>query len=129
LAGARRVILLSRLLVFGAILSGVMALAVPAVRAAPVDGSAAFDQYCIACHGADARGIDNLGVDLVGSEFVARTPEAGLVEFLRIGRLPDDPATLTGRSMPGFSWVSEGELKAIAVFLKSGTGRHLPPPG
>lgn len=87
-------------------------------------GSLAFDQYCIACHGPDARGIANLGVNLVGSVFVDRASMEQLVEFLKVGRPADDPASLSTRPMPGFSWVSESELESIAAFLKSlGTGK------
>jgi mono/diheme cytochrome c family protein len=100
-----------------------MSVAAPATVAGAADFDAAYEQYCVACHGADARGIDNLGVDLVASAFVAATSEQGLVEFLQVGRLPDDPATRTGRPMPGFSWVSESELESIAGFLKSRSGK------
>jgi mono/diheme cytochrome c family protein len=87
--------------------------------AAAADGSAAFEQYCIACHGADARGIDNLGADLVASAFVRARSTEELVAFLEAGRLADDPASRTGRPMPGFGWVTAGELKALAEYLKS----------
>lgn len=91
--------------------------------AAAPDGAALFDVHCIACHGPDGRGIDNLGADLVASAFVARNGEPALVEFLKAGRLPDDPASLTGRPMPGFAWVADSELRALAAFLKSRNGK------
>lgn len=91
----------------------------PAAAAAGPDGNALFDVHCIACHGPDGTGIDNLGVDLVASAFVAGSTEEGLVAFLQAGRLPDDPASLTGRPMPGFAWVTEGELRALAAFVKA----------
>lgn len=92
------------------------------MAAAAGDFNPQFDQYCIACHGPDGRGVANLGVDLVASAFVGRNSEAALVEFLKAGRLPDDPASVTGRPMPGFAWVPEGELTSIAGFLKSRSG-------
>jgi mono/diheme cytochrome c family protein len=111
---------LRRFVMSGMLTTGVAA---PATVAGAAVSDAAFEQHCVACHGADARGIDNLGVDLVASAFVAATSEQGLVEFLQVGRLPDDPATRTGRPMPGFSWVSESELESIAAFLKSRSGK------
>jgi mono/diheme cytochrome c family protein len=90
-----------------------------AVALATAAGNVQFDQYCSSCHGMDAQGIGNLGVSLIDSAFVARTSEQDLVEFLKVGRLPDDPATVSGRPIPEFSWVAEGELQAIASFLKS----------
>lgn len=86
------------------------------------DGSELFDVHCIACHGPDARGIEDQGVDLVASPFVARESAAGLVEFLKAGRVADDPASVTGRPMPGFYWVAESELEALAAFLKDRSG-------
>jgi len=109
-----------------AVVAAVAATQPPALRtaaAAAPDGAALFDVHCIACHGPDARGIDNLGVDLVASPFVARSAEPDLVGFLKDGRLPDDPDSLTGRPMPGFAWVAEGELRALAAFLKSRNGK------
>lgn len=94
-----------------------LALGPAAARAA--DDSPEFDQYCIGCHGPDGRGISSLGVDLVTSPFVAAQPAEALVAFLKAGRLPDDPASRTGRPMPGFAWVPDSELKALAAFLKS----------
>ncbi len=97
-------------------LAGCDASDAPAAAAARND---AFDQHCISCHGPDARGIDNLGVDLVASDFVRKSSEAALVEFLKLGRLADDPGTRSGQLMPGFGWVAEGELVSLAAFLKS----------
>lgn len=96
-----------------------MALAGADGAAAAADGSAAFEQYCIACHGADARGIDNLGADLVASAFVRARTVDELVAFLEAGRLADDPASSTGRPMPGFGWVTASELRALAEYIKS----------
>jgi ubiquinol-cytochrome c reductase cytochrome c subunit len=100
------------------------------VLAAAPDGSALFDVHCIACHGPDGRGIENLGLDLVASAFVAGQPQAELVGFLRAGRLPDDPDSVTNRPMPSFGWLTDGELRALAAFLKSRnvTRGRIPPP-
>ena len=87
--------------------------------AAGEDSNPQFDQYCSVCHGPDARGIDNFGVNLIDSAFVAGSSAAQLVEFLKLGRIADDPANVSGRPMPGFAWLSESELEAIAAFLKS----------
>lgn len=99
-----------------------------AVDAAAVDtpavdpGAAAYATYCIACHGADGAGVEGLGVNLVTSPFVARQSAAALLAFLKAGRLPDDPASVAGRPMPGFGWVPEAELAAIVAHLKSRPG-------
>ena len=78
-----------------------------------------FQQNCVACHGVDAKGVEGLGVNLIESPFVGRTSGKDLVAFIRQGRLPDDPNSRTGRPMPGFSWIPEADLQAIAAFVKS----------
>lgn len=93
---------------------------------AAAEDAASNDKYtanCMACHGPDLKGVDQLGVNLLTSKFVAAKSTGELVEFLKIGRMPDDPATVSGRPMPGFSWIPEAELQEIAAFVKS---RHVP---
>ncbi len=109
------------LLLVSTLLSATTLASLPGPPAAPVaaGGNVQFDQYCSVCHGPDARGVANLGVDLAGSAFVARASQEQLVAFLRVGRLADDPASITGRPMPEFSWLAESELESIAAFLKS----------
>ena len=80
--------------------------------------NAAFATYCMVCHGVDGRGVAGLGVDLVSSPYVASASPGALVEFLKAGRLPNDPASVSGRPMPGFAYVDEAELAAIASYLK-----------
>jgi mono/diheme cytochrome c family protein len=96
--------------------------AMPFMVASAGDDNPQYDKYCAACHGSDARGIQNSGVDLVTSTFVSNATPQALVDFLAQGRPSDDPASKTGRPMPGFSWVPEGELMSIAAFLKSPNG-------
>ncbi len=101
-----------------------LALAAAALPAAePADaGAAGYATNCIACHGADLAGVEGLGVNLVTSKFVAAQPAAALLAFLKAGRLPDDPATVSGRRMPGFGWLPEAELAAIVAWVKSRNG-------
>lgn len=92
---------------------------VACVGVAAADSNPQFEQNCVMCHGADARGVEGLGVDLVDSAFVAKSSAAELVAFLKQGRMPDDPASRTQRPMPGFSWIAETDLQAIASYLKN----------
>ena len=99
------------------------AVTAPAVATAAADGNFQYEQYCIACHGADARGVDGLGVDLVTSPFVAGISAKDLVEFLKTGRTAEDPQSQTNSPMPGFDWVSESDLQAVAAWLKGKTAK------
>ena len=77
-----------------------------------------FATQCVACHGADAKGVQGLGLDLTTSELVANSSAAELVEFLKVGRMPTDPASVTGIPMPGFAWLQPAQLEEVAGYLK-----------
>ena len=85
-------------------------------------GSAAtselYGQQCQACHGADARGVQGLGLNLVGSALVASSSEDELTEFLKVGRPADSPNSVTGVPMPGFAWMTDDQLSELTGYLK-----------
>lgn len=87
--------------------------------ASGADGQRLFNAQCISCHGFDALGVEGLGVSLVDSEFVSTSSQSELVEFLKVGRMPTDPGTVIGLVMPGFPWLAEQDLAALADYLKS----------
>lgn len=91
----------------------------PEPAAATAATPAIYAAQCTACHGADARGVQGLGVDLTASQLVADSSEAELIEFLKVGRLPTDPASITGIPMPGFAWMAAGDLDEVAAYLKT----------
>ncbi|MCB0074956.1 MAG: cytochrome c, partial [Caldilineaceae bacterium] len=77
---------------------------------------------CSACHGADAKGVPNLGKDLVDSEFVAKMSDDELVAFVKQGRSTDDPANTTGVAMPpkgGNPALQEAQIRGIVAYLRS----------
>lgn len=81
-------------------------------------GAALFATHCAACHGADRKGLPQLGVDLLASEFVRNQSPAGLAAFLRAGRMPGQPGNATGRVMPAFAYLQDAELEALAGYLR-----------
>jgi mono/diheme cytochrome c family protein len=86
--------------------------------AAATATSAPYSVNCAACHGGDATGVQGLGLDLVESELVATSSQADLVTFLKAGRLPDSPDSVTGVPMPSFAWMSDADLVEIAGYIK-----------
>ncbi len=79
-------------------------------------------QSCIACHGADAKGIPGLGKDMTTSDFVRSKSDAELVEFIKQGRAPDDPLNTTGVPMPPMGAnpsLTDADLLAIVEFIRS----------
>ena len=86
-------------------------------------GEAGFRSHCLVCHGPDGRGIQGLGVSLADSAYVASQSVEDLVAFLQVGRMPGDPGSISGQPMPGFAWVSDEELTAVATYVKEFSGR------
>jgi disulfide bond formation protein DsbB len=77
---------------------------------------------CMACHGPDARGIPNLGKNLVESEFVAAQTDAALVQFIITGRPIWDPLNTTGIDMPGKGGnpaMTTEDIEAIVAYLRT----------
>ena len=88
----------------------------------PAAGKEAYMKTCIACHGADAKGVPNLGKDLTTSEFVKGKTNAELVAFFKVGRPSTDPLNTTGVDMPpkgGNPALTDADLLNIAAFVHS----------
>jgi len=76
---------------------------------------------CAACHGDAAQGMPRQGTQLRASKFVASESDGGLVEFLKVGRQPNDPKTVSGLLMPargGNRTLEDDDLAAIAAYLR-----------
>jgi mono/diheme cytochrome c family protein len=87
--------------------------------AAAAASSATYSVHCVACHGADAAGVEGLGLNLVESQLVASASPAELTAFLKEGRLPDSPDSVTGIPMPAFAWMTDEQLAEVTAYLKS----------
>jgi mono/diheme cytochrome c family protein len=80
--------------------------------------SSTFRVQCAGCHGVDAGGFGGLGVSLVKSELVANSSASELIEFLKVGRMPDSPDSITGVPMPGFAWMPDEQLREVVLYIK-----------
>lgn len=88
--------------------------------AAAADASSAvYGVQCVACHGADAQGVQGLGLNLVESALVANSNVDELVAFLQAGRGLDSPDNVSGVPMPSFAWMPAEDLNEVAAYLKS----------
>lgn len=77
---------------------------------------------CSACHGIDARGIPNLGKNLVDSEFVHSLSDTDLLNFIKTGRPSWDTLNTTGIDMPpkgGNPAFTDEDLLAIIAYVRS----------
>jgi mono/diheme cytochrome c family protein len=80
--------------------------------------STVYAAQCSACHGADATGVEGLGLNLVDSSLVAASSADELVAFLQEGRPTDAPESVTGVPMPAFAWMEAGDLAEVAAHVK-----------
>lgn len=94
--------------------------------AAPVGdpklGKELFTTTCAICHGVDAQGLPGLGKNLVSSEFVGSQSDRDLVEFIKVGRAPDDPLNTTGVRMPprgNNPALTDEDLYHIVAYIRS----------
>ena len=92
---------------------------VPVAATAAAAQSAVYMAQCVACHGADAKGVQGLGLDLTASQLVAVSDTDALVAFLKAGRMPGDPGSVTGIPMPAFAWMPQADLEEVAAYLKT----------
>jgi disulfide bond formation protein DsbB len=86
------------------------------------EGKKQYLATCSACHGADARGVENLGRTLIGSEFVQDSTDAELLEYVKVGRAVDDPLNTTGIAMPpkgGNPALTDGQIDSIIAYIRS----------
>jgi len=87
-----------------------------------VVGEKLFMRTCVACHGLDGQGLPGLGKNLVTSEFVAGKTDRELVDFIKVGRGPDDPLNTTGVMMPAKGnnpALSDEDLYNIVAYLRT----------
>src|SRR5579872_772860 len=83
----------------------------PVDPAAVARGQQTYAQNCTFCHGPDAHGGAEGGVDLTQSTIVMGDPtSAPLVAFLKVGRPP---------RMPSFNNLTDAQVADIAEFVRS----------
>jgi mono/diheme cytochrome c family protein len=94
-----------------------IAAAVPV--AATTANSGQYGVHCIACHGANAQGVEGLGLSLVDSTLVKNSSPGELKAFLQAGRMPGSPDSVTGVPMPAFAWMDDAQLDEIVSYVQS----------
>jgi len=84
-------------------------------------GRERFLAACTACHGPDAKGLPNLGKDLVASEFVTSKTDAELLAFVKVGRPVWDAANTSKVDMPpkgGNPALQDDQILDIIAFIR-----------
>ena len=100
------------------------ATAAPQIVGDAVAGESVYMSICVACHGPDARGLPNLGKSMHpdDSQFITSKTDAELVEFIKVGRTPDDPLNTTGVGMPakgGNPAITEQQLYDVVAWMRT----------
>ncbi len=86
------------------------------------DGQMVYTAICSACHGMDARGIENLGKDLIDSEFVDGLSDDELLTFIKLGRPIWDAENTTGIDMPpkgGNPALTDDQILAVIAYIRT----------
>ena len=98
----------------------------PAATALPAGdataGQALFVPTCGACHGPEGKGVTGLGKDMTTSELIAGKTDAELLDFIKVGRAPDDPLNTTGVLMPpkgGNPALTDEQLADVIAFIRT----------
>jgi mono/diheme cytochrome c family protein len=87
-----------------------------------VAGAEIYKGTCSACHGADLKGVDGLGLPLAPSAFVVDNSEAELAAFIAVGRPVGDPDNTQGVDMPpkgGNPSLDDQDLLDVSAYLKA----------
>ncbi len=77
---------------------------------------------CRSCHGVAGEGMPGQGKDIRGSEFVESQTDSQLVDFIKVGRMPFDPANTTGIQMPpkgGNPLLKDEDLMNIVAYIRT----------
>ena len=94
----------------------------PAPAGDAANGETIFTQTCIACHGAGGVGVQGLGKPFTTSEFLVSQTDEQLLEFLKVGRAPDDPLNTTGVLMPpkgGNPALTDQQLLDVIAYVRT----------
>ena len=89
---------------------------------AKAKGKVIYNKTCIACHGENGVGVENLGKNWVTSEFIKNSSDAELLAFIRAGRTIDDPMSAGNAPMPpsgGDPTLSDTDLNNVIIYMRS----------
>lgn len=87
----------------------------------PAHGEELFT-VCAACHGQDGEGVEGLGKELRGNEFIAGLSDEEAVAFLKVGRPSGHELNTTGIDMPpkgGNPALGDEDLYDIVAYVRS----------
>ncbi len=101
----------------------------PVAAASPpaTNGANLYAQHCLSCHMADGGGVPNLQPSLIDSLLAPGDPGALLALILRGSAGQPAPNPEYQNVMPGFGFLSDAEIAALATHLRKNFGHAAPP--
>ncbi len=88
-------------------------------------GKTLWMETCRSCHGLAGEGIPGQGKDQRNSAFIKSKNDQELLAFIKVGRMPFDPANTTGIQMPprgGNPLLSDRNLLDIVAYVRTFEG-------
>lgn len=88
----------------------------------PKAGEVKYNEVCIACHGANGQGVENLGKPFTTSDFVESQTDEELLAFVKTGRPVGDPLNTTGVDMPpkgGNPALTDDQILDIIAYIRT----------
>jgi mono/diheme cytochrome c family protein len=82
----------------------------------PVVGERIFASACAACHGMKGEGVPGLSQDMTQGEFAASATDLELVEFIKVGGLPDEPLVMLPKG--GIPSLTDPNLVDIVAYIR-----------
>ena len=92
-------------------------------------GKAVYQDLCSSCHTPDGKGVPNLFPNLSEAATVSAKDPATVLRVILQGaqRVATDREP-TGPAMPAFGWqLDDGQIAAVATFLRTDFGHKAPP--
>ncbi len=86
------------------------------------EGREQFVMNCTACHGERGEEKPNLGKGIQHSRFVAELDDAGLMNYIKVGRRVDDPLNTTGIDMPpkgGSQALNDNDITKMIAYIRA----------
>jgi mono/diheme cytochrome c family protein len=82
----------------------------------PAVGEKIFVSTCAACHGLQGQGVPGLSQDMTQSQLIASQTDQELLEFIKVGGLPDKPLVMPPKG--GTPSLTDRNLVDIVAYIR-----------
>lgn len=86
-------------------------------KPADIDGKAIYNQYCVACHGADGKGNNGLAANYVDDKTRLAQPDEALIKSIKEGKQGD-----VGVMPPWGGTLNDEQITAVLGYIRGEFG-------